>query len=684
MRPSSGLRLASAAALLASLSACDDATTSAAPDASERDVATDLVDASDAATLDASKRDGGVVDVSDVVDATADVALDVTRDAVIEASIDAAPDVLVCDAGATACGRTCVDVTSSLAHCGACDHACVAPDHGAATCERGACGFTCEAMYTRVGAGCVRIDPPRLLAPLTTAAVTSRRPRLRWSLAAGTDGAVIDLCADRMCATVTSTLEATGTSAMPPSELAPGRVYWRARGRVGSTTGSAVSPTWQFVVGARSAAVDTSWGAAFDPDGDGRTDLAVGVPNRASSTGRVLIYTAGATGYGAAPSLTLDGRDGMNAVFGSAAACAGDVNGDGFVDLAIGAYRASSGVGRVYGHHGGASGVALAPSTTLVGRDGADGDFGISVASAGDVNGDGYGDLVVGASVVSRFTGRAYVYLGGATGLATTPATSWTGPDGPNGFFGNAVASAGDVNGDGYGDVLVGAAMTDTATGKVYLYLGSATGLPTTASTVLAGPDGTLADFGVSIASAGDVNGDGYGDVLVGADRVGSFAGRVYVFHGGATGLSTTPATRFAGVSGTDTNLGASVVAAGDVNRDGYGDVALFSGNAATGGRVRVFLGSATGLSTTAATVIAAPDGAMSAFGAATQGAGDVNGDGFADLVISAANTAARPARVHLFAGSMSGLSTAPTMTLVSAEDATAGFGAPLVGATGR
>jgi len=218
----------------------------------------------------------------------------------------------------------------------------------------------------------------------------------------------------------------------------------------------------------------------------------------------------------------------------------------------------------------------------------------------------------------------------------------------------------------------------------VYLYLGSATGLPTAAATVLTGPEGTLSDFGGCIASAGDINGDGYADVVVGAGRVGGFAGRVYLYLGGASGLSTTPAATLMGVTGVDGNLGSSVAGVGDLDHDGYADLAAFSYNTTLGGRVRVYRGSASGLVTSGATLIAAPDGASSGFGSALRGAGDVNGDGVADLVISAPQAASQAGRVYLFPGSMSGVMATPGSMVTSAEAPNAGFGSVLAAASGR
>jgi hypothetical protein len=643
----------------------------------------------DAAALDAV--DAAVDESSDVgtdaAEVGTDAGLDVPRDVPVDRGVDVpgvdVPDVpLACDGGLVACRAACVDPRTSPAHCGGCDHPCAAPAHAVAACTDGACGFTCEATYQRAADACVRIDPPRLVAPLTTALATSRRPRLRWALAAGTDGAVVDRCSDRACTSVLASYEATGASVVVPADLPTGAVFWRARGRSGTTAGTVASPVWSFAVGARSAAVDTSWGTAFDADGDGQGDLAVGVPSLAMSTGGARVYAGTPSGYAASPAATLGGRDGVNAVFGGALAPAGDVNGDGFVELAVGAYRAASGAGRVYLFAGGAGGLGSSPIVTLNGRDGADADFGFAVAPAGDVNGDGYADLIVGAPTALSLVGRAYVFLGGAAGLATTPAAAWTSPDGRGSNFGLVVAGAGDVNGDGFADVLVAAPGAMTATGRVYLYLGGAAGLPAAATAVLTGPDGTLSDFGGAVACAGDVNGDGYADVAVGADRVGSFAGRVYLYLGGAAGLAATPAAVLPG-NGNDTHLGAAL-AGSDLDGDGYADLAVTSYNPTTGGRVRVFTGGASGLVTTGPAVITAPDGMSSGFGSALRGAGDVTGDGLADLVVGASQAESGRGRVYLFPGRGGLIASAPASTVTGADAAGSGFGSALGAAGGR
>jgi hypothetical protein len=119
---------------------------------------------------------------------------------------------------------------------------------------------------------------------------------------------------------------------------------------------------------------------------------------------------------------------------------------------------------------------------------------------------------------------------------------SWTATgEATNNFYGRSVSSAGDVNGDGYDDVIVGAYGYNSNTGKVYLYLGSASGLSSTHSWDSIGENQDDC-YGNSVSSAGDVNGDGYNDVIVGAYGYNSWIGKVYLYLGSASGLSSTPA----------------------------------------------------------------------------------------------------------------------------------------------
>jgi hypothetical protein len=156
--------------------------------------------------------------------------------------------------------------------------------------------------------------------------------------------------------------------------------------------------------------------------------------------------------------------------------------------------------------------------------DQADCHFSYCVATAGDVNGDGYSDVIIGADLFDNGQsneGRAFVYHGWSTMLAGLSAMpNWMAEsDQVNAIFGRAVAGAGDVNGDGYSDVIVGAYQYDndqSNEGRAFVYHGSSSGLSATANWT-AESDQADAYFGIWVSSAGDVNGDGYSDVIVGA-----------------------------------------------------------------------------------------------------------------------------------------------------------------------
>jgi hypothetical protein len=517
--------------------------------------------------------------------------------------------------------------------------------------------------------------------------VTSRIPALRWALPGGALDATLDLCLDRACTRpIGNSIHVTGTSYTPTSALPVGVVYWRLHPGVDTTV---TSPTWQFTVGHQSAPVDTSWGTTLDVNGDGYADLAI-VGGVAVSS--VYIYLGSASGLATTPATTVT-APGLGESFGRSVASAGDVNGDGYADLVVGADYASSYTGSAYVYLGGADGLAVTPAATLTGPAGASGFFGFSVASAGDVNGDGYADVIVG----TLEAGTAYVYLGSASGLATTPSSTLIVAGG------TSVAGIGDVNGDGYGDLAVGGDHS-SGSGNVYVYLGSASGLATAPDVTLTSPEGDdagLVDFGSPVATAGDVNGDGYADLIVGSDGTGIDIGSAYIYLGGPTGLLTTPSTTLIGPEAVGEFFGTSVACAGDVNGDGYSDVVVGAegqGTATQPGGAWVYLGSAAGLSTTPATTLMNPSAAAitgTFFGASAASAGDVTGDGFSDLAVGAfaENPSSYTGSAYVYSGGASGIGAADPITLIgpgsTGDGGTAdggavdnGFGFVLFGAT--
>ena len=168
--------------------------------------------------------------------------------------------------------------------------------------------------------------------------------------------------------------------------------------------------------------------------------------------------------------------------------------------------------GRAYVYYGSATGLSATPNSTLDDADQANAFFGISVASAGDVNGDGYSDVIIGAN---QFTdgantqeGRAFLYHGSVSGLSASPNNTPDDADQANAFFGISVAAAGDVNGDGYSDVIIGANQytdgANTQEGRAFLYLGSSTGLSASPNSIPDDANQATAFFGFSVACAGD------------------------------------------------------------------------------------------------------------------------------------------------------------------------------------
>ncbi len=416
-------------------------------------------------------------------------------------------------------------------------------------------------------------------------------------------------------------------------------------------TGLPSSPDWSEESDQAGARMGYAVGTAGDVNGDGYSDIVVGADrydNGNTDEGAVLVYYGSTGGPGASPDWTAEGGQ-DNAYLGGAAITAGDVNDDGYADLIVGAMGYSngqSGEGQVQVYHGSATGLSSTPDWSVESeQDGAS--LGRSVCPAGDVNGDGYSDVIVGAHFYDNGQadeGRAFVYHGSATGLSTTAA--WTAEaDQADARMGVSACTAGDVNGDGYADVIVGARNYDNGQadeGRAFVYHGSASGLSSTADWT-AEADQASAALGYSVGPAGDVNGDGYADAIVGAyfyDNGQSNEGMAFVYHGSASGLSST-ADWTAEADQATARMGASVFAAGDVNGDGYADVVVGADRYDNGqldeGMAWVYKGSSSGLGSSA--YWSADGGQASAYyGAAVGTAGDVNGDGYADLIVGAYN----------------------------------------------
>jgi Ca2+-binding RTX toxin-like protein len=395
---------------------------------------------------------------------------------------------------------------------------------------------------------------------------------------------------------------------------------------------------------------------------------------------------------------------------GYSVSSAGDVNGDGFADLIIGApFNDSAGdlAGEAYVVFGKASGFGridlsglTAAQGFIVRGDAAWDGAGCSVSSAGDINGDGFDEIIIGANFGNdggSSAGEAYVIFGKASGFGTAdPAgrrvIDLTGLTAAQGFIiqgdgsfdlaGDSVSSAGDVNGDGLDDMIVGARYGDgggAAAGESYVIFGRTSGfgtlgadgrkvvdltnLPAAQGFVIQGD--LAGDQAGVVSSAGDVNGDGFDDIIVGAPRAddgGVDAGEAYVIFGKAGGFAATgpdgrqvlDLTGLAAAAGfiikgdaAGDKAGTSVSSAGDINADGFDDIIVGASRgddgATNAGEAYLIFGKASGFGTIDLTSLAAGagfvirgDAASDYAGGSVSSAGDVNGDGFDDLIVGA------------------------------------------------
>ncbi|MDP2307674.1 MAG: MopE-related protein [Pseudomonadota bacterium] len=277
-------------------------------------------------------------------------------------------------------------------------------------------------------------------------------------------------------------------------------------------------------------------------------------------------------------------------------------------------------------------------------------DFAGFSVSLGDANGDSYADALIGApgnGAGGRESGAAYLLYGPFSGpldLAVSDAVLVG--DSAGDQAGYAVLLAGDIDGDGVGDLLVSAPEAGDRTstiGSVYVVLGApAASVPLgTAEAELFGT--TRADsIGAALAAVGDTNGDGFADFLVGApevDDAGTSAGAVYLVEGpvsGSSELATTAAARLLGEAASD-GAGTAVAGPGDLDRDGYDDLMVGAPSAGVGGRGYVVLSPVTGdFSLAGANAIFESEDASSNLGCAVAAPGDMDGDGTPELVFGA------------------------------------------------
>jgi hypothetical protein len=343
--------------------------------------------------------------------------------------------------------------------------------------------------------------------------------------------------------------------------------------------------------------------ARSDFDGDGRSDVPVG------AYGSVSIFSGRDRADPWARSLLLTSPRGSDPNFGGELASTGDTNGDGFDDLAV----MERGRGYVWHFRGGAGGLDTSAPIELPGcttpSDTCDGE---SLSAAGDVDGDGLRDLIVVRSVVVDFRvfWTAYLFRGATSGLETSPA--WSAP-------GASATGAGDVDSDGFDDLVV---LADY--GHARVVYGSATG-PSARETPLLGSYEAR-----GVRAAGDVNGDGVGDLVL-LDPTGAPRPRLLVYLGARGGLAGSAAQSIDIDVGPAALEGEGLASPGDLDGDGRAEVALaISGSGSAVAEVRIWWGSDEGLALTETTSLAEP----TVIPAPMSGTGDVDGDGLGELVV--------------------------------------------------
>lgn len=416
-------------------------------------------------------------------------------------------------------------------------------------------------------------------------------------------------------------------------------------------------------------------GGAGDVDGDGFADVLIGVPyaprQGAGSGEAYLIYGDGER-ISMGTSTRIDGGAAGD-LLGMAVSGVGDVDGDGLSDFAIGVPNDSA-----FFEGGGAAllffgadnlPTVIAASAASVRFQGQDFDSaGQEVGSAGDVDGDGFSDLVIGSVRASNTAGEVAVLPGGG-GIGTRPRESLIDAEVrvvglfDLGRVGTSLDEIGDIDGDGLDDLLIGSHATPRGpdTGETYVFFGrpdffEAYSPSVSVSEALRIP-GLDRDAlaGASVTGAGDVNGDGWADILIGAPNVSpgnrDQAGVAYLIFGGvdlptaSTFDLATADVRFEGPTALE-RVGRAVAGVGDFNGDGFDDLAIGSMPGGTEILASVYLvlggaelGGSPVFNLDDAPLRLVTNVVRDQFGSSLEAAGDVNGDGFADIIIGAPST---------------------------------------------
>ncbi len=314
--------------------------------------------------------------------------------------------------------------------------------------------------------------------------------------------------------------------------------------------------------------------------------------------------------------------NGTGGGFGWKVSSAGDVNGDGYDDVIVG----SNGYPKVFIYFGGVILDSIA-DVVLSETSGYSGGFGSSVSGAGDLNGDGFDDVIIGKSQYTYNHGRAYIYFGSSNMDNIADLILEVSDPYGSAAFGSSLSSVGDVNGDGFPDVIVGDNNYDGIHGRAYIYYGGI--IMNNIPDVILDKSNSYIYFASSVSGAGDLNGDGYDDVIISADPTSSIGFGVALIYYGAQNMSNYERLKFT----CSSDNCSSVSSAGDVNGDGYDDVIIGeSRNSNNTGKANILFGGVNMDNISDLALFGEHTNAY--FGNSVSKAGDLNNDGYDDFIV--------------------------------------------------
>lgn len=499
------------------------------------------------------------------------------------------------------------------------------------------------------------IDPPVLLSPHngwatgSVWATTPRgdyaplRPRFRWSEVEGADRYQIQ--ADNSCSVDQSIECDFVTSEIAEDVLENSYIDSRDLDHLESRP---FGQRYRWRVRACNASRCSEWTAPWyldvgrlpnDYDGDGYSDIAIsaiGYSDDFSRQGIVYVFSGSPSGLQSTPQNLDNPAPSEGGRFGHSLAPAGDIDGDGFSDLIVG----NGGGDQATVYYGSSSG--LSGGQVLQGDLGSK--FGAAVAGVGDVDGDGYADVVVGAPKPTE-TGIIYLFLGGSERIIDVEPISFENPDRSGEEFGIYLAAAGDLDANGFADFVVGAPR-NSGGGQAIVYYGSPAG-PIESTDYLFNPDSQEgARFGDVVAYAGDLDRDGYSDLAVSApfhDGEHAGEGRVYLYRGGLEGhVSDAWLTLMLDNTAIAGKFGFRVASVGDIDRNGFDDLIVGATQEdvfeLNDGTAYLFLNSVAGIAAGSPRALRNPQAGHgnAFFGTAASSSGDIDGNGYPELLISA------------------------------------------------